>query len=606
MSDIYNNSGNPEYSPDSTNNNIPIDNPEQNYQSETGSTYWESNGQQSGYNSNEQTSGYGFNGQQQQQPVYSQQNIYQNTPYADPNNQFGFQPVKKSKKKPLVAALIVLVLLIGSAATAFAFSGTAKNKIALLTKSPKEYLAHVIKQTTDDSVDKMINYMKINNPSKDIAVDMSVNLTYDKATVGSLLYGATGSSIEDLEDELGMSLDSIGFDMIFANNDKKMYDTIGVKLNDVNLLTADIFIDYATQELLVQFPELSPAYLRQSLDMSEFGDAEAFDTAKYYEILDLLSSNKTGDFLKRYSSYITDEIKEVKLAKGKSLTVGDITVKTNVLTFKIRPETIVDILTRILEEAKKDNYIIKEILPMADVSKEEYVTSIDMALQYVKMMITEADDPNDYIDIKLFVGNDGSIIGTEIDIMTEDVPPTISYYNVEKKNKGAYELIIKDQVSSEGINVTGSHTIKNGAYTGAANFNVTMAFSDPVNFKIAYEDAKVAMKGDHMFTYGKFTLSSILMMGIEVFLEYDVKDNAQLSTLQVNMGSSSLVTLKASTKYLKDFKCPAPGSNADYYDFSEVESYLETIDVDKFTSTLYDKLGIDINNLMGDFLPDMY
>ena len=94
------------------------------------------------------------------------------------------------------------------------------------------------------------------------------------------------------------------------------------------------------------------------------------------------------------------------------------------------------------------------------------------------------------------------------------------------------------------------------------------------------------------------------MMGMEIALEFDVKDDAQLSTLKLNMGKSSLVTLDMSTKYLKDFTIPKPDQNAITYDLlTDMDGYVSTIDIEGYISALSDRLGVDLQSLLGNFLP---
>lgn len=584
MSDTNNNSGLPEQDQEYT-RDTSDQNTEQYSGSENGSTYWESDQIQNTYDTEGQQSG----------------NTLANDEFDQ--NQYELQQKKKSRKKPIFAVLIIVILLLASAATAYAFNGSLRNSIDLLLKSPKDYYAHVENKSLGSSVDKTFAYMDMSGTGKDLAVDTTAKLSYDKNTVGALLQSYLGMTISDLESLIGMPLDSIGFDVVAATKEKEIYEKIGISLNSVDLITAELFLDYASKEMLIHLPELSPAYLKQSLDMSDYG-VEDMNTEAYVELSKLLSSKSTAEFIKRYYALIIDEVKDVELSKGESLTVGDLTVDANVLTVHFTPEVLQNISTKILEEARDDQYIL-ELLSLLNLSKEEYNTKIDEALEHVKTIFNDLDPESDPIVINVYVGNNGSILGRKV-VFKDSLQDryTISMFNVDHNDKGAYEFFFTEHINDNTIKVTGSHTIEAGAYTGAATLAVSGTGIQAMDIDIEYENIKTAIKNNRIYTYGNINFSSYAMMGMELALEYDVKDDKQLASIKLNMGKSSLVTMEVSTEYLDDFKIPEPNANADYYDtLTESDAYASTINIQEFISELSNRLGVDLENLLGSFIP---
>lgn len=594
MSDTSNNSGLPEQDQEYT-RDTSAQSTEQNSGSENGSTYWESDQIQNTYDTESPQSGS------------SQTDNYQNTndlAYDEfKQNQYELQQKKNFGKKPIFAALILVILLLAGAATAYAFNGTLRNSLDLLLKSPKDYYAHVENKSLGSSVDKAIAYMNMNGTGKDMAIDVTAELSYDKNTVGAILQSYLGMTISDLESVIGMSLDSIGLDVVAATKEKEIYEKIGINLNSVDIITTELFMDYASKEMLIHLPDLSPAYLKQSLDMSEYG-VEDINVEAYSELSKLLSSKSTAEFIKRYSALITDEIKDVELSKGELLTVGDLTVESNVLTVHFNPETLQNISTRILEEAKNDKYIM-DLLPLLSITKEDYHSNIDDALEHVKNSFKDMDPDSEPIVMNVYVGNDGNILGRKLlfkDSLQDNT--TIGLFNVQQKDKGAYEFYITNDNDDNSINVTGSHTIDDGAYTGAATFTVPGSGMQEMNFDIEYQNVKTTIKNNRVYTYGNINLSSYAMMGMELALEYDVKDDVQLAAIKLNMGKSSLVTMEVSTEYLDDFKIPEPNANADYYDtLTESDAYASSINIQEYISELSNRLGVDLEGLLGSFLP---
>ena len=596
MSDINKNSGIPEQDQKLSNDNASNQNGNLYNGPEDGSTYWESNEIQSSFEAQTQQSennGYD-NNQKSQDLTYDEFK----------SNQYQLQQKKKSKKKPIIAALIVVVLLFAFAATAYAFNGTFRNSIDLLLKSPRDYYAYIENKSIGSAVDKSIAYNNMSNKNKDeVAVQLTANLSYDKDTVGAMLQSYTGMTISDFESVIGLSLNSIGFDILSANKDNVLYQNIGLNLNSIDIISGDVFIDYAAKEMLFHLPELSPAYLKQSLDTSEFG-TEDFDYDGFSEAMKKLSSDSAGELVKRYAKLITDEIEDVKLTKNEKLTVGELTADTNLLTVSLYPETLKNITIGVLEEAKGDEFIL-EFLPLFEMTKEEFITEIDETIEEAKSSFDSLPQDDVVMLMKVYVGNDGSILGRTMELINVHQDTiTMGFSSVEQNNKGAYEFYISENNEENIVNVSGSHSIENKAYTGTATFEVLSEDTGDIEFEIEYEDISYELKNNKPYLYGNINLSSYAMMGMEVALELDVKDDAQLATIKLNMGKSSLVTLETSTKYLEDFTIPKPDSNAQSFDaLTETNEYAATLKLEEYISALSDRLGVDLNGLLGSFLP---
>lgn len=596
MSDINKNSGIPEQDQKLSNDNASNQNGNLYNGPEDGSTYWESNEIQSSFEAQTQQSennGYD-NNQKSQDLTYDEFK----------NNQYQLQQKKKSKKKPIIAALIVVVLLFAFAATAYAFNGTFRNSIDLLLKSPRDYYAYIENKSIGSAVDKSIAYNNMSNKNKDeVAVQLTANLSYDKDTVGAMLQSYTGMTISDFESVIGLSLNSIGFDILSANKDNVLYQNIGLNLNSIDIISGDVFIDYAAKEMLFHLPELSPAYLKQSLDTSEFG-TEDFDYDGFSEAMKKLSSDSAGELVKRYAKLITDEIEDVKLTKNEKLTVGELTADTNLLTVSLYPEALKNITIGVLEEAKGDEFIL-EFLPLFEMTKEEFITEIDETIEEAKSSFDSLPQDDVVMLMKVYVGSDGSILGRTMELINVHQDTiTMGFSSVEQNNTGAYEFYISENNEENIVNVSGSHSIENKAYTGTATFEVLSEDTGDIEFEIEYEDISYELKNNKPYLYGNINLSSYAMMGMEVALELDVKDDAQLATIKLNMGKSSLVTLETSTKYLEDFTIPKPDSNAQSFDaLTETNEYAATLKLEEYISALSDRLGVDLNGLLGSFLP---
>lgn len=554
--------------------------------SETGNTYWESGVTEQNTDLDQGNAG--------DETTSLNDNSYQ-------NNQFQQIPVESQKKrsnKKTIAAAVVLVLIVAIAGTALAFQDRIKNALSLGSKSPSEYYAYVEAKAIDAAVDELLAAAKGINYD-DMAVDVSMDLSYDKATVSSLLQGYAGMSLVDFENFIGIKLDQIGMDMTVAMKDSKIYETMGLSLNQLDIISFEIFMDSLKKEMLMRVPELSSALLSQSLDMSAYG-MEDFNVTGSMDLVKTIYSDKTGDFLKRYANIITDQIKDVELTKSVDLKVDDLTVSANKLTVTVDDESIVKIAKEILTKAKDDEYLL-EMVPSFGVSKEDYQAAIATALTEI-----EAEDTST-VDVKLvmnvYTDNDGMIIGRDIEAFADGASQvTLGYKYITKGNKSGYDFYVTDETGAKLISAEGSHVEDNKAYDGDVSIDFNAAelnLPTAVTLTVKYEDARSEIKDGKSFTYGKYTLSSPAMMGVEFALDYNVEGETQKAKISANMGTTPIITMDMASKYLDDFKMPAPSTSDEV--ITDADSWAATLDMEKFITELSTKLGVDVQSIIDSF-----
>jgi hypothetical protein len=571
----------------------------QNQNPEAGKTYWESqNGNQ--YANQTYTGQQGFSGQEPSAQFY--QNYQQ--PMGGPSYQTP-QPQMQAPKKPkkkLAAALIALVLVLALAGTAFAF----KDKIISVfsgSKNPAEYYASLEQDALNASIDKMMKSYGSFDPSKPMAFKVSANLTYDKATLSSILSGYAGMTIEDLESMLGLPLDSIGADMTIALDGSKFYDAILLKLNKADVITLELLIDTIQQELLMRFPELSSAYIRQSLDSALVsGNASLNVIGNDFDLFKDISPEDMADFTKRYVKVITESMSDVELTKGEELKIGGTTQKCTLLTVTIDEDILKDILMAVIKEAKNDKLILK-LLPSLQMSKNEYVAALEEAEKELEDGLAGSMDGK--VVMQVYVDNDDKIVGRTIEVFSGKTSQGVLSYGIATKGKDSeYEFYVEDALGTRYVELTGSHTKNKDAYTGEADIEINgnKLGMDSISFNIEYEDFRTETKGDQTYTYGKVTVSSLLLMGMEFSLEYDVVDGVQHTKLSVGMGGTSIVGLDVAAEPLKNFTIPEVDRSAQIFDSYDTSGYEETVDIEKFINDLSGRLGVDLNTIIENFM----
>lgn len=515
------------------------------------------------------------------------QNPYAQSPYTYQVGKPLKEPKKKSKGK-LVAAIIVVVILLSGAATAFAFQDTLINTFNQLTKSPAEYYAYIEEKAIEKSIDEIKPYIKKANPNS--AYDITTDVSLNRETIDSLMQDSMDVSLSEIESSLGMKIESFGANFFVATKDSIINETMSLRFNKVDLITLEFFADLAKQELFARIPELSDAYLSITADES-MGIPEAD-----LESLKVITTEKTLDLYERYAKIIARNLKDVEIEKNAELSLDTISIKSSKLTIDITDEDLFNIIKAILEEARRDEYIL-EIMDAFDVSKDEYEDIIDEALD-------EMEDFDDFSDesfqMVVYVDGKGNIVGREFS--SEDYDGKLGYIILTDGNYKEYEVFIEDENGDEVFIIEGSQTTDKDGADGVASINImdpTDYYFEDISIDLDYENARTEFKNNQYYRYGSYSLSSLDLMGLQITSDFSVDGNVQNNTTTIKMGASSLVTIDSEIEVTDDYDVTLPSKNAQIYDAEhESDYYLETIDIESYISKLSDQLGIDIMTLL--------
>lgn len=586
--------------PDLGQNNL---NPQNDGQDTKESTYWENINQaqpntpagQWADNDAQQTQAsqtpeqfYQYYQQQMNGAAGNQQN-YAQPQYNQPYYQQGInqKPPKKKHRGALVALIVVLLLIFTAAGTAFALRNTLSNTFAKMTKSPAEYYSYIEKNEIKDAVDQIAAYPDLQN-SKPQAAHVTTDLSFNRDSIDSLLQ-STGMSLSDLESMLGVKLENVGFDATVATNGDISNEIIGLRLNKTNIISAEMFMDSTAKDIFLRVPELSKAYLSiSSKDAPSSVDISGLKN---------LNSEKIADLMTRYSNIIIDDIKDVQIENNATLSVDTLTTECTRLTVTISSEDFAAMVKDVLEEAKNDQTII-DLLPMLNISEDDYKNSIDDAIDNAN-----ADNYTDTnLVMKVYVNSKGEVIGREFS--DEETDGGLGYTVLSSGDKTEYRLYVNDDSGNEVFNIEGNH-VKNqdGAYTGDARVDVSTNNDTISNVRvdISYEDLRTEKKNGHSYQYGTVTISSMDLMGMQVTMDYSVEDTVQKCKVDVQMGAVSVVSADIAVDYPDNYDVTMPDNNAEVYDINDISSYEATMDLQGYITKLADQLGIDSQTIM-DFI----
>lgn len=555
-------------------------------------TYWESNSSESSDSISEEPADQTADSGEAQQSVPF---VFSNPTQQFESNATNFPQPEKSGFRKIVPLVVIVAILLVGAVTAFAFKDTLMNTVAKATKSPAEYYAYVEKNAINETLDEFIPLLKESEAQskKSFALDTKTEIKINEASLDTLLQQYLGVSLVDVESNLGISLDSIGIDALIGKDDKYLNENFTLSLNQIDLISAEIIMKNAMDDILVRFPELSSDYLNIS---TEELAGEDLITPEYSKIMETFTADFIEQLIRKYSSLILDNISQATLTNNETLSLETLSTDATLLTVTITDEDAKKILTSLLKAAKLDNDFIR-IASIYGLEEEGYKAYIDDSLEEL-----EAEDNTifyDNLEMQVFVDNKGKIIGRTFSIEGES--NVIGYTYLEDSDYSEYEVFVKDD-EIDYLVLSGSQTIKNDAYTGSASATVnTGAYGTTVSVDISYDDLKTVKKNNYAYQYGSINISSIDLFGAQLLINFDEKDNHQLSEIIVQMGAEPLVTLTTDSEYLSNYKASVPAEGATIYDINDVDSYYSTIDIEAFITSLSDKLGIDIQSLINSF-----
>ncbi|MDF2842521.1 MAG: hypothetical protein K0R00_947 [Herbinix sp.] len=558
----------------------------------TEETYWESNSSESSdLISDEPANQTADSGDAPQSVPF----VFSNPTQQFESNSTNFPQPEKSGFRKIVPLVVIVAILLVGAVTAFAFKDTLMNTVAKATKSPAEYYAYVEKNAINETLDEFIPILKESEAQskKSFALDTKTEIKINEASLDTLLQKYLGLSLVDVESSLGISLESIGIDALVGKDDKYLNENFTLSLNQIDLISAEIIMNNAMDDIFVRFPELSSDYLNISTEKLA---GEDLKTPEYSEIMDTFTADFVEQLVKKYSSLILDNISQTTLSNNETLSLETLSTDATLLTVTITDEDAKKILTSLLKAAKIDKDFIS-IASIYGLEEEDYQDYIDDSLDVLE------DEDNtilyDDLEMQVYVDSKGKVIGRTFSVEGES--DVIGYTYLEDSDYSEYEVFVKDD-EIDYLVLSGSQTVKNDAYTGSASATVsTGEYGAPVSVDISYDDLKTVKKNNYAYQYGSINISSIDLFGAQLLINFDEKDNHQLSEIVVQMGAEPLVTLTTVSEYLNNYEASVPAEGATIYDINDVDSYSSTIDIEAFITSLSDKLGIDVQSLINSF-----
>lgn len=489
----------------------------------------------------------------------------------------------------LITVLVTLALLILATVCVYANRAFLLNSLARLTMSPVEYYRFIEKNNTAAIIDLITENGDADTTvtTSGLAYDFTADVNINHDTVDSLLKSYYGSGLSDIESLIGIPFQKFTLKGLVGTEGSRINETLGLGLNGIQLITAELYMDSAEDKLLLKLPELSSSYLSLKDPAAKPADRSA---------LEKLTPERTEDLMTRYSSLIIDQISQVTMDGDKELNLEHLSGNFTGLKIVMTAEDLYRIEMAVLDEAREDSYVT-DLLSAYGITPDQYRDYLDNARTKLENSRNQLED----LTMMVYVDDWGRILGRSI--TSEDSVATVGYTVLLHKSDVEYNFYLTDDTGTTVVNVTGNQTGKGDLKDGKAVFTVTDPTDNTstVSFDISYEDCYTKRIDNQTYQYGNITFSSLDLKGIQVLMELSTEENIQLCDMDVRMGAESLATVNVRTEYLKDYKVSLPPEDAQLYDLTQTQEYLSTFQVGDYLDDLSGKFGVDLKSLLGLF-----
>ncbi len=496
--------------------------------------------------------------------------------------------------------------------------------------APEDYYAYVeekqISKLVADYMSYYETYMETVNETKDSA-SAQVGLTVE-----------LGEELRELVTDAGVELEWLErVNFVLDTNIKDEAIQIGalVGANKVDILSANMIMDFAGEALYMQVPELNKKYLGADFDEMGVGDTEELTEA--FEMMDEVAammpdSKVIEELLNKYINIALEQIDDVEKEKT-TLEVGDIAQKCTALEVTIDSETLQNVVEAVLEEVVEDKdleeiftqFVGSEYMELAageSIDADELYDELIEEVEYMLDNIDQIDMGEEEILMTVYVDGSGEVIGREIEVAGAE----FRYAMPKKGSKFEMECYVKVPAydgSTSKIGIEGAGKISGSKLNG--DFTVKGMGMSFVDIAVDSFDMDKAVKGE---LKGKFTIT--LSKGLITLLEGEMGSEAAIISpfldysLVVEMdtntkgGMMSLavmdkeelfakITLDSESGKGSKISIPAEKNVYDMTDEGELEDWLDEIDWDKLLEKLEKKVGVDSDyiDLLEDALDEL-
>lgn len=468
---------------------------------------------------------------QEPAPVYQEEPV---TEYQEPMPAYQepvTEPPKKKGKGILVGIIIAVVALAVILAAAFMLFKNQLSDVFVRFSSPEAQQLYTYKKLAEKTAD---SYGDAIDKTDEEQFSGKGELTVALGDSAKSLISAAGIDVSGIESvnltyDANVSTDITSVDLALSYNGEA-------------LITADAVVDMKNHVMTLSVPELNDKALK--LDLSEY--MAEMDEDLNINVSDIVSKlPDQGLFESLLEKYLEIALKELQgvTKEAADLTVGDITVKSNLLTTEFTEKMLGEVAVKVMEAVKEDKDIKQQFINLCELAGEDgeesykdFITSVEEGL--------ESADVSELTDEVVFTLK--TWVDTSFDILAVEVTAddgVLFIGSVENKEAVAAELSFESE-GAESVKVTVDGTNKRNIYDG----DIAVYLDGENMLNVACEG--IDTEADSFV--GKMTLTSSYIgeaMGnelasvAEITLEGKTEDSKNIVVIGVGASSAQLGTL---------------------------------------------------------------
>lgn len=532
---------------------------------------------------------------------------------------------KKGSKAPLfvgIAAVVVVLLVVFNLSS-------IKNAAKRTFSSPENYYHWVEKNTAKEAAGTVssiyANYFLDALKVYNMGTSAEVSVELDEA--GQDMLSLAGAAGVDLSWFKSASLTYEGY-----SKDNVMEMKCGLAMEKKNVISADLIVDMAEEAVYLAVPELSKTYI--GVDVSEIPDISYYmdtldNSTEYMDALKAILSKlpeekQVKDLTAKYLEIALNSIDDVNLKKGKTLKAEGVSESCTLLEVTLDADTLQNVIENVAEQLENDREVKAIIEKLCDeiagLDLDE-LDGIDIdseeVYEYFQDACSELADEAQYISfdeelvMSLYVDGKGVIRGRSFEFNDGWSNYTVEILNPHKGGKIGFKAAVT--VDNQEFSIAGSGKESGGRvsgdfsakYNGTAIVDLTVKNFDTDALKKGYLNGTFTVKAASGIGKVLYGMSSVPSMVTDLAVTVDVSMDGKSGKLAVSVAEDKdkwgTVSVSAKKESGRKASVPADKNTVFIEDYSDVEDYWDTVDLDSLINTL-DKL--DVPSFVTDILED--
>lgn len=532
----------------------------------------------------------------------SEENVQGSYMSFEPSAEAAPMKPKKGKKVAAIIAAVIVVLAVGIGVTSYA---KISNFVKKSFSSPASYYQYVEKKNRDEQSKVLMGCYDVMRSNATTSEPQNTSYKLE-----------IGQSLKTMLSMTGM--DFSAFNNLEVNVNGKMAEDIMSaqlkgRINDADVITLNMYMDYAKKEGFFQMPELSPKYLDFTKVMQDEEMEETISQLKKISVLNQYfpETRQIKSLIETYSDLFIDDMDSVEKSSA-DLEAGGIKANYTDLKVTCKGKKLAGIAKKIMTTMKDDQNLKAIIENIDQEAYAEFTNSLAEEMENLETLDGKVKDEDLQMVMDVYVDGEGTIVGRVLEVKVEE-KENVKITCIEPQKGSEFGSTLS--LEYNGVNyftLSGKGTRKGGKISG----DYTVSMDDSLN---PSEDVITSMKDfltikitdldedsleEEGCLNGTFKFSS---QAIASFTSYEIQLDCQgdkngiTQSLSVICGGDKLATLTAVSKKGEEPAVTKPGEGSEICDASDPEgmaAYTKELDPTKLLDSIKEKCGVDLSSYM--------